>query len=322
MKTNTLGLLLLLCCFGVNAHVIEPNEESMTNWHEEGMWTEEDYEEREYLGFKIYIHLEALNEVPETIEAAYDSVVSDITFMRKRFMINAFDKLVEVEVKFLLSNLCVDDDHSTAFYNSDWDGWSDFRRKSIVYCNASDVLRFSSGQPGVTIHEIAHAFHDLLIDDGFDNATIIKYYDRLVESGEYDEAAHIWTSWESDREKVRPYYLTNHREYFAEVSEALFLRNDYEPFTFYDVYESKVFTDRCDDDEVADDIPWNCDTYPNSRYNPVWNLWWRASRPYENEVYWYYQTLDQDTNDTTSWIQSNRDDENKPPPVHFLQIPE
>jgi dipeptidyl-peptidase-4 len=89
---------------------------------------------------------------------------------------------------------------------------------------AKDLL--SRGQlvkhPMVVLHELAHAYHDQVL--GFDDERIVKAHVRAKESGKYDKVL-LYTG-----EKVRHYGMTDHKEYFAEGTEAYFYRNDFYPF--------------------------------------------------------------------------------------------
>ena len=71
-------------------------------------------------------------------------------------------------------------------------------------------------------HELAHAYHDQVL--GFEHPAIIAAYDKAKAAGNYEEVlAHTGR-------RVRHYGLTNHKEYFAEGTEAFFYRNDFYPF--------------------------------------------------------------------------------------------
>lgn len=76
--------------------------------------------------------------------------------------------------------------------------------------------------PAVILHELAHAYHDQVL--GFDEPRIKAAYDKAMKAGIYDEVL-LYTG-----RKVRHYAATNHKEYFAEGTEAYFYRNDFYPF--------------------------------------------------------------------------------------------
>ena len=83
-------------------------------------------------------------------------------------------------------------------------------------------LQRSNSQPSVVIHELSHAFHDRVL--GFDNPRIRKAYEQAVKGGKYEKVLHI-----SGRTR-RHYALKDHKEYFAEATEAFFGTNDFYPF--------------------------------------------------------------------------------------------
>lgn len=76
--------------------------------------------------------------------------------------------------------------------------------------------------PYVVMHELAHAFHDQVLS--FDNAEVIAAYDNAKEKKLYEEVL-LYTG-----KKVKHYGLTNHKEFFAESTEAYFGVNDFYPF--------------------------------------------------------------------------------------------
>jgi hypothetical protein len=80
----------------------------------------------------------------------------------------------------------------------------------------------SNDQPWVVLHELAHAYHDRVL--GFDDPEIKEAYKQAVKDGRYESVLHI-----SGRMN-RHYALTDHKEYFAEASEAFFGTNDFYPF--------------------------------------------------------------------------------------------
>ncbi|MCA9270433.1 MAG: metallopeptidase [Planctomycetales bacterium] len=76
--------------------------------------------------------------------------------------------------------------------------------------------------PAVILHELAHAYHDQVLS--FDEPEIIAAYEKAKEAGIYEQVL-LYTG-----KTVRHYGLTNHKEYFAEGTEAYFYRNDFFPF--------------------------------------------------------------------------------------------
>ncbi|MGA2031502.1 MAG: SUMF1/EgtB/PvdO family nonheme iron enzyme [Thermoguttaceae bacterium] len=82
--------------------------------------------------------------------------------------------------------------------------------------------RTCNEQPWAVMHELAHSYHDQVL--GFDDARILAAYERFKKSGHGDSVLAM-----SGR-RVRHYALTDHKEFFAEMTEAYFGRNDFFPF--------------------------------------------------------------------------------------------
>ena len=76
--------------------------------------------------------------------------------------------------------------------------------------------------PAVILHELAHGYHDQVLS--FDDPEVIAAFERAKEAGIYDQVL-LYTG-----KTVRHYGLSNHKEYFAEGTEAYFYRNDFYPF--------------------------------------------------------------------------------------------
>ncbi|TWU48704.1 hypothetical protein Poly51_46050 [Rubripirellula tenax] len=76
--------------------------------------------------------------------------------------------------------------------------------------------------PMMILHELAHAFHHQML--GFDHAKIKAQYERANASGSYEAVER------HDGKTERAYGMNNHKEYFAESSEAFFGKNDFYPF--------------------------------------------------------------------------------------------
>jgi dipeptidyl-peptidase-4 len=72
------------------------------------------------------------------------------------------------------------------------------------------------------LHELAHAWHDQVL--GFDHPGIRAAWEAAQARGNYESVLHV-----SGKQR-RHYALTNHKEFFAECSEAYFGTNDFYPF--------------------------------------------------------------------------------------------
>lgn len=76
--------------------------------------------------------------------------------------------------------------------------------------------------PAVILHELAHAYHNQVL--GFEEPEIIKAYDDAMKKRIYQKSL-LYTG-----KTVKHYATTNHKEYFAEATEAYLYHNDFYPF--------------------------------------------------------------------------------------------
>jgi len=82
--------------------------------------------------------------------------------------------------------------------------------------------RHNNEQQWCILHELAHAYHDQVLS--FDEPRIRAAFEQYRKSGR-GEAVLLITG-----RRVRHYALTDHKEFFAEMSEAYFGVNDFFPF--------------------------------------------------------------------------------------------
>lgn len=76
--------------------------------------------------------------------------------------------------------------------------------------------------PYVVLHELAHSYHDQVLS--FDQKDVVGAFEEAKKMGIYEDVL-LYTG-----KKVRHYGLSNHKEYFAESTEAYFGVNDFYPF--------------------------------------------------------------------------------------------
>lgn len=103
-------------------------------------------------------------------------------------------------------------------------GYNPEKVRSVEISNARNFVRWSrQDQPWMVLHELAHAYHFRVLGDR--HAPLRAAYRQAVERKLYERVTH------ADGRTRRAYALTDPAEYFAELSEAYFGRNDFEPFT-------------------------------------------------------------------------------------------
>ncbi len=101
--------------------------------------------------------------------------------------------------------------------------------KGVEFTNVRIFEKETARMPNFALHELAHAYHDRVLPDGFDNRAIKDAYKQAKADGLYDNVEQRFGDGRSA--KVRAYAMTNPQEYFAECSEAFFSTNDFYPFT-------------------------------------------------------------------------------------------
>ena len=110
---------------------------------------------------------------------------------------------------------------------ADWlrdNGYSTELVRCVHIPAAADLAtpRNINEQPWVVLHELAHAYHDQVL--GFEDPRILQAYEQFKKNG-HGAAALLF-----DGTRVRHYGLTDHKEFFAEMTEAYFGENDFFPF--------------------------------------------------------------------------------------------
>jgi hypothetical protein len=96
------------------------------------------------------------------------------------------------------------------------------RRVHIPNAHAFTERRHLSHQPCVMLHELAHAYHDQVLN--FEDRQIKERFGAATEAGLYGSVLHI------DGKERKHYALTDHKEFFAEMTEAYVRTNDFFPF--------------------------------------------------------------------------------------------
>jgi hypothetical protein len=102
--------------------------------------------------------------------------------------------------------------------------------KAVEFTNVRTFESETRRMPNFTLHELAHAYHDRVLERGFGNAAIKAAYEKAKASQSYEQVER-WFGNGRPNTRERAYAMTNPMEYFAETTEAFFSRNDFFPFT-------------------------------------------------------------------------------------------
>jgi hypothetical protein len=98
--------------------------------------------------------------------------------------------------------------------------------KSVEFTNILIFEEETRRMPNFALHELAHAYHDRVL--GFEEPQVIAAYEAAKRSGKYDHVERRDAAGRVSRDKA--YAMVDHKEYFAETSEAFFSKNDFFPF--------------------------------------------------------------------------------------------
>jgi len=109
-------------------------------------------------------------------------------------------------------------------------GYHPALHRAVQITNANTLIREAKrpSSTSVMLHELAHAYHDQVLS--FDHPEILEAYQKFCDSRKFDRVAYV-------SGKQMPHYgLTDHKEYFADMTETFFVGNSYYPFNHYQLY--------------------------------------------------------------------------------------
>lgn len=119
-----------------------------------------------------------------------------------------------------------------AWYHTDknWlvsNGYPAEMENSVEIKNIRNFIDWQSDQPFMVLHELAHGFQDLYLANL--QAKLTNAFEKAAASGKYESVPYIRGG------KLKHYALTGEVEYFAELTEAYFGKNDYFPYNKEDL---------------------------------------------------------------------------------------
>ena len=100
--------------------------------------------------------------------------------------------------------------------------------RGVEFTDVRNFERETRRMPNFTLHELAHAYHDRVLEDGFGNVRIRESFENAKKQGLYDKVEQRFGDGRSAQ--VKAYAMSNPMEYFAECTEAFFSTNDFFPF--------------------------------------------------------------------------------------------
>jgi hypothetical protein len=183
--------------------------------------------ERRIEGFRVRVDERLLpgGSDDEVGRAALEFLAAKLADVR---IVVPTDKLERLRQVTIVLDASCGDLHSMQYHPSgDWLGAHGYPRdleKCVHLPRAADVAtrRNVNEQPWVVLHELAHAYHDQVL--GFDEPRIVAAWKAFKADGRA-QATLLF-----DGTRTKHYGLTDHQEFFAEMTEAYFGSNDFQPF--------------------------------------------------------------------------------------------
>lgn len=186
-------------------------------------FAKEDYESIPVMNFQIRVSPEIRKHVPGKGEKMVSLLKEKLKDVKKVLPSEAYqsisDATIYVNRDAMKFGMCY---HANAGY---------LRKVGIpiYYHQCIEVQNLKSSyewlqhpQPWAILHELAHKYHFEVIEEN--NEVVLKAFQAAKDAGIYEKVKHA-----NGREQ-KAYALSNHKEYFAECTEAYFGLNDFFPF--------------------------------------------------------------------------------------------
>ncbi|MGC6414051.1 MAG: InlB B-repeat-containing protein [Bacteroidia bacterium] len=189
------------------------------------------FQKRNYNGFNVYVsdHTFDLPQFQNAIQQVYDKIDRIRSF-----------EIPSSALELIMGYKIVVDDRSELYPDkaawanstnySDWILSNGFDSEFVIstyIINIENWVSWEITQPDMLLHEIAHIFHNQVL--GRENQEIIDAYNNALTIDAYYSVPRLgWDGLLGDQTDTH-YALTNPEEYFAELVEAYFGKNDWYP---------------------------------------------------------------------------------------------
>lgn len=182
------------------------------------------YHPRDLRGFVLLVNPEILKH-PEDAAAMFEELESQLKRIEQTVPKAALAELKKV--RFWIEWEAKPGGAAEFHVSETWlkdNGYNPEKALNVEINNCRNFVTWSQdGQPWMVLHELAHAYHHRVLKhkhEGLEAA-----FNDAVEKKRYESVAYFRPG-----EKRKAYAVTNVDEYFAELSEAYFGRNDFYPF--------------------------------------------------------------------------------------------
>jgi dipeptidyl-peptidase-4 len=203
---------------------------------------DDTHETRDVLGWKLRVSKALLTDETQATAKAIALLEQQLAEIIRVVPAKAVDELKKVPLWFSPEYPGVPpraEFHPDAGWLKD-NGRDPAMARAVEFTNIRIFEEECVRMPNFALHELAHAYHFRVL--GFDDRAIIDAYERAKAAGIYERVER-----HRGRGKpngiVRAYALTDHKEYFAETTEAFFSRNDFFPFNRDELrsYDPRMF---------------------------------------------------------------------------------
>lgn len=189
---------------------------------------EDDYERTNIRSFPVYVAPEFNKHAPSLLKQCLQVLESGAKRIQGALPSAAWKKISGIPIWLEYEG---EKSFGGAYFNSqEWlvsNGLSGAKAKSIQFHSSLAVMVGHVQNP--LMHEIAHAYHDLVLSYSY--RPILTAYRSAQLSGRYNAVRH------SSGRLGRAYAMSDPFEFFAELSEAYFGTSDFFPFTREDLRE-------------------------------------------------------------------------------------
>lgn len=181
-------------------------------------------------GWTLHISKKLWEEQKSAVDAAMPLLEKQLAEIVKVVPSAAVEKMREIPIFFTLPPK---GRPGTAEYHPEVDWLRENGRDPAMGrgVQISDVANFekeTKRMPNFMLHELAHGFHDRVLT--FEQAEILAAYQHAKDAKLYDRVERSRGNGQPNTFELA-YAMTDHKEYFAEATEAYFSRNDFFPFT-------------------------------------------------------------------------------------------
>jgi hypothetical protein len=174
----------------------------------------QDYQKQTIEGWEVLVNKELLKSQKAIGEAALLLLTQKLQEIRKVVPAAALNKIMRIPIWIGVDDYAVPNPsyHPSAVWLKEH-GWNPDKAKSVEIGNAEIFIKWSTSQPMIVLHELAHAYHDQIL--GYGDPALLFAYEQAKASGKYEYVTYHGKS-------TRAYALNNFREFFAEATEAYF----------------------------------------------------------------------------------------------------